>query len=261
MFSFTYGATTDKGDLRLENQDNILYRSGIVEGADTGLFIIADGMGGLAYGSQVSAYIISQFERWWQDDLIHMIHDHMDNESDIREILEQEIWDINRTVLHFNRSNQCRSGSTLSLLFLYHGRYYIENIGDSRVYRMRSGTLQQLTQDQSVVAGMLREKTMTEQEIKHSGMKHMLTMCIGMFEVPQSCYTTGEIQNGDIFLLCSDGLYNQLSQEEIENALDLSMLNAQEKALRLRNMITPGHASDNVSVIVAEVIEAEKQTE
>ncbi len=254
MFSFTYGATTDKGDLRRENQDSILCLSGNLEGIDSALFVIADGMGGLAYGSQVSEYIIRQFERWWNEDLIHMIHDQMDKDCDIREILEQEIWDINHAVLQFNRSNQCRSGSTLSLLFLYNGRYYIENIGDSRVYQMRGRNMRQLTEDQSVAVRIFKERAMTEQEMKRSSLRHVLTMCIGMFEVPQSFYASGEMEEGDCYCLCSDGLYNQLKYKEMEAVLASCVLSSQEKALRLRNMIVPGKASDNVSAIVVEAL-------
>lgn len=233
MFRYTYGITTDRGDVRPENQDSIFSQTGRIGGEWAALFVVADGMGGLSYGSKVSRFITDCFERWWQEDVGQMVLDGMDREEEIREFLEQEIWEINQRVLAFNRSQNCRSGSTLSLLFLYKGRYYIEHIGDSRIYQMRNGILSQLTADQAV--------------------QHKLTMCVGMFDVPKSLYYSGSLADGDVYCLCSDGLYNPMKQEVLKTVLEAESLSAQEKASRLRSEILSGAASDNVSAIVAEV--------
>lgn len=253
MLSYTSGAVTDRGDVREENQDSILLLSGSIKGRPAALFAVADGMGGLSHGAQVSRYITLQFERWWYEDFPQLIQEEMDCEDDIRELLEQEIWDINKAVLDFRNRMQCRSGSTLSLLLLYNDNYYIESIGDSRIYLMRNNKLTQLTSDQSLAARMMREHSMTEEEAQRSGMKNKLTMCIGMFLVPQSGYITGRLRRGDCFLLCSDGLYQPLKLEQMEDVLKKNELCAQEKADQLRQMIDPGNAGDNVSAIVAEI--------
>lgn len=237
MFCYTYGATTDKGDVRKENQDSILCQTGVIGGENAALFLVADGMGGLSYGAKVSHFIASRFERWWQEDFGLMVQDGMNREEEIREFLEQEIWETNQKVLAFNRAKHCRSGSTLSLLLLYRGQYYMEHIGDSRIYQMRNGELRQLTTDQSI--------------------GHKLTMCVGMFEVPKSVYCSGELRAGDVYCLCSDGFYHPLNQERFKTVLGSETLNAQEKAGQLRKEIAFGAASDNVSAIVAEVAEGE----
>lgn len=251
MIGYTYGAVTDRGDVRKENQDSILCLTESAGMRCSALFAVADGMGGLSYGASVSQYITKQFERWWKEDFADLVQNEMDREEEIRELMEQEIWDINQSVLHFNRRMKCRSGSTLSLMLLHKGRCHIENIGDSRVYRMRAGSLCQLTQDQSLAASMVRERGMTEEQVRRLGMKNKLTMCIGMFEKPESCYMADDILAGDQFLLCSDGLYNELDQEKMADVLASGVLTLPEKAVRMRRMIRPGHASDNVSVIIA----------
>lgn len=177
----------------------------------------------------------------------------MDKEEEIRELLEQEIWDINQAVLDFKNRMQCRSGSTLSLLLFYQNHYYIENIGDSRVYLAREGRLRQLTSDQSLAARMVRDHIMTEEEARHSRTKNVLTMCVGMFPVPQSGYISGELFSGDCFLICSDGLYQPLDNGQIETVLTDKGYNAQEKVDKLRCMIGQGNAKDNVSAIVIEI--------
>lgn len=253
MFCYTSGAVTDRGDFRTENQDSILLRSGDVENRAAALYVVADGMGGLSYGAQISQYITEQFHRWWQEDFPQLLRSGMDKEEEIRELLEQEIWDINQAVLDFKNRMQCRSGSTLSLLLFYQNHYYIENIGDSRVYLAREGRLRQLTSDQSLAARMVRDRIMTEEQARHSRTKNVLTMCVGMFPVPQSGYISGELFSGDCFLICSDGLYQPLDNGQIETVLTDKGYNAQEKVDKLRCMIGQGNAKDNVSAIVIEI--------
>lgn len=101
------------------------------------IFLVADGMGGLSYGSQISAYCTNQFAAWWHEDFSQMIQAGRDSDTDIKELLEQEIWDINTQIYQFKEREGCRCGSTLSALLLYNGKYYIENLGDSRIYRFR----------------------------------------------------------------------------------------------------------------------------
>lgn len=256
MFTYACGMTTDRGDIRPENQDSILALSGPVSGQTAGLYIVADGMGGLSHGAQVSSYITEQFARWWQEDFPYMVQEHMDHEEEIRELLEQEIWDINQAVLEFNNRMHCRSGSTLSLLLLYRGQYYIENIGDSRIYLLRNRSLKQMTQDQSLVAKLVRECKMTEEEARHSNMKNKLTMCIGMFPVPRSNYYSGKLQEKDCFLLCSDGFYHPAGQAQMEQVLRMDYVDARLKAEYLRQQIQPGKATDNVSAIIVDVVNA-----
>ena len=234
VFPYCYGAITDKGDVRAENQDSILAEAGVVHGRPSALMAVADGMGGLSYGAQASAYITEQFRRWWREDFPSMIADGIDREEDIKELLEQEIWDVNRGFFEFRSRMGCRTGSTLSLLLLYNGSFYVENLGDSRIYLYRNGSFFQLTNDQSVVENGRRK----------------LTMCVGMFEIPQSQYRHGRQQPEDRFLVCSDGLCNALDEGRIREIMGIQELSAQDRVQLLRRQISPGKARDNVSAIV-----------
>lgn len=255
MAVYTYGVITDCGDWKTENQDSILCVTGniLLRTAASALFVVADGMGGLSWGSQVSSYITERFRNWWKEDFPAMMEAGRSSDEDIRELLEQEIWDINQAILDFREHMQCRCGSTLSLLLLYDGKYYIENMGDSRIYGCRHGKMKRLTQDQSLVAQYVREKKLTEDEAKKSAQKNILTMCLGMFDVPQSYFLTGKLKEGDVFLLCSDGLYNPLEPEEMEIILGYGEYTAQEKTEMLRRAVLPGEARDNVSAVIVHV--------
>ena len=255
MAVYTYGVRTDRGDRKQENQDSILCVTGNIalDETEAALFLVADGMGGLSWGRQVSSYITSRFEAWWKEDFPAMMKAERSSDGDIQELLEQEIWDINQEILRFRSQTQCRCGSTLSLLLLYKGKYYIENMGDSRVYCCRRGKMSQLTQDQSLVAQLLREGKITQEEAERSEQKNILTMCLGMFDVPQSFFAVGKLRDEDVFLLCSDGLYNPEDPEEMVRILADTGCTAQEKADRLRGSVLPGEGRDNISAVVVQI--------
>ncbi len=263
-FTYQYGSLSDAGDVRRENQDAILCCTGekITEiwQKDATFFLIADGMGGLSYGSQVSTYCADRFTAWWNEDFPQMIQAGRDSDTDIKELLEQEIWDINTQIYQFKEREGCRCGSTLSVLLLYNGKYYIENLGDSRVYRFRKNNLEQLTKDQSLAAQLVREKRLTPEEAEDFPQKNVLTMCMGMFQIPQSGFEMGELKNGDMFLLCSDGFYGCVEEADVKEILEYysrqhDMGNGifQFAAEKLRSLIPEGAARDNVSLILTAV--------
>lgn len=261
MFIYTYGAISDRGDIRKENQDSIFVRLGKVEGQDAALFAVADGMGGLSYGAQTSRYITEQFGQWWEEEFPLILRDKMDREEDIQELLEQEIWEINQVILAFNQRMNCRSGSTLSLLLLYQDQYFIENLGDSRIYLLRDGKLEQITQDQTLVTQMMQKYHISEENVCSLIKKNKLTMCVGMFAVPKSNYYSGELHDGDCFLLCSDGFYQMLKKEQMVKVLGEAAFESEEKAEVLRQLMEVGKASDNVSAIVVDIAAKEKEKE
>lgn len=263
-FTYQYGSLSDAGDVRSENQDAILCCTGEKntqnQQNDAAFFLVADGMGGLSYGSQVSAYCTDQFTAWWHEDFSQMMQAGRDSDTDIKELLEQEIWDINTRIYQFKEREGCRCGSTLSALLLYNGKYYIENLGDSRIYRFRKNDLEQLTKDQSLAAQLVREKRLTPEEAEDFPRKNVLTMCIGMFQIPQSGFEMGELKNGDMFLLCSDGFYGCVEEADVKEILtrynrqhDKGNGILQFAVEKLRSLIPEGAARDNVSLILTEV--------
>lgn len=249
MGKYVYGALSDTGDVRMENQDSILCLLEGVTDQPAALFLIADGMGGLSHGAYVSQLITDRFQCWWQEDFSAMLMAGRNSDEDIKEMMEQELWDINQEILRFRHNRQCRCGSTISLLLLYKGKYYIENMGDSRIYLLRKGHLTQLTKDQSLAAQLVREGRLTEEEARNSEHKNVLTMCLGMFDIPHSFFLSGVIKRTDVFLLCSDGLYNALTTEKIKLILKQKRVPLQKRVRELRDAIPYGDGRDNISII------------
>jgi protein phosphatase len=252
MYHLVYSKITDIGDIRASNQDSILCLQNNFKNYSAGLFIVADGMGGLSNGGEASNYIVSQFQNWWNQDFPEMISKKIKSNDDVGELIEQEIWDINQAVIAYGNQVQSKVGSTLSLLLIIDDRYYIKNLGDSRIYLKRNKKLLQLTEDQSLVAQLIREKKLTLEEAKHYQKKNVLTMCIGIYQEPKAFSAYGKIKDRDQFLLCSDGLYNCMEAQEIWKTLSDRDIAEEQKAQSLRSIIQLGKAKDNVSAIVLE---------
>lgn len=254
MIRYEWGAVSDCGDVRSENQDRVLCLTGDINGIPVALFAVADGMGGLSYGSHASHYVVSQLQSWWYEDFFEMAALGKNSMEDIGDIFDQALWDINQSLRHAAIQSKCRWGSTLSLLLLRGDRYCIRNIGDSRIYLQRAGGLSQMTEDQSFVAALVRQGKMTEEEAEQSPNRNVLTMCVGMFEQLEVFRAEGRAKEGDFFLLCSDGFYHLLTPSAISHRLkEFVGAVPQAMAQYLRGEIPFGKASDNVSLVIVEV--------
>lgn len=132
-------------------------------------------------------------------------------------------------------------------------------MGDSRVYLIRKNKITQLTEDQSLVADMVRNGELTKEEAKSFKKKNVLTMCIGVFEDIRTYSKTGKIKDNDTFLLCCDGLHNHVSGEEIVKIVREKKIPFDDKAKALREKIEEGKANDNVSAVICECAKMSKK--
>ena len=147
-------------------------------------------------------------------------------------------------------------GTTLvGLLLEDHRRAVIAHVGDSRAYRLRGDRLEVLTQDHTMATALVREGHLTEREAVNHRLSHVLTRalcCEGRCEVE---ITKASVAAGDLFLLCSDGLSNMLSAEEIL-ALLLDGRDTEETCERLIQAALSQGGNDNITVVLVEILEA-----
>lgn len=238
----------EKGDVRPNNQDSILSLFSEKAGHKVGFFVVADGMGGLSCGEEISSMIVRHFSYWWEE-LLEEILERKNWKEEIEEELTQEIQELNTQAQAFGRQLHKKTGSTLSLLLIVDGTYFVKHLGDSRIYLYRKRKLTQLTVDQSLVMQIARERNLTREEAAKVAGKNVLTMCIGIYDVPQIFSARGKVNDKDYFLLCSDGLYNCLSDRKIRDVLADRHIVPEEKAQVIRQHILPGTAGDNISIL------------
>lgn len=259
MFNIEISSHTDIGDVKQTNQDCIFSKSGTVGNHSVGLFIVADGCGGLAYGEEISNLVVAHFSRVWNHELKALLQYNKIKANDVDELLEKAIRDINTSALAFSRQVESKVGSTASILLTIDNRFYIKNVGDSRIYLLRGKNIVQLTEDQSLVADMIRNGEMTKEEAKSFKKKNVLTMCIGVFDEIRTYSNNGKIKAGDKFLLCCDGIHNHVSPEKMIKIAKNKKSPFEGKAEEIRNIIEPGMANDNVSTVICRFTKMKNQ--
>ena len=137
-------------------------------------------------------------------------------------------------------------GTTLEVCLIYNNRAYIAHIGDSRIYRIRKEIIRQLTQDHSYVQTLLKQGTITKEEAKNHPKKNMLTKAIGCNAFVEPDVMVRGFQKEDTLVICSDGLTNMVSQEDIFNIVTNNIEIAPKELVDLANQ---NGGIDNVTVI------------
>jgi PPM family protein phosphatase len=146
---------------------------------------------------------------------------------------------------------ECRGmGSTLTVLTFQDGHYYIAQVGDSRAYLYRNKTLNQLTRDHSLVWPLYESGLLTKDDISRHPQKNLITRSIGTQPQVEADLQKGVALDGDIFLLCSDGLTDVLSDLEIQQLISYPDRHPQALSDLLINTANAGGGPDNVTAVV-----------
>jgi serine/threonine protein phosphatase PrpC len=206
-----FSAATDMGIVKTVNQDNIIIRTGKNNNVTYGLFAVADGMGGLSYGEIASRMACDALDLWWEKDLPHIIDKNGGELSKRLDISLQELfYKVNNDILCCASKAGENIGTTLTVIFIYNSEYVIKHVGDSRIYRVNKG-VQQLTYDHTWVSYQVSAGNLTCEEARNHPNRNILTQCIGVFNELEVFTNNGVIKDEDIFIACSDGLYDKLS--------------------------------------------------
>jgi len=241
----------DTGDVRPINQDHVFVRHGEIMGYQVGLFAVADGCGGMSHGEKISRLLADSLCVIWEQMIPGFLRSASNPVQEMMPALMTWIRQINSEAYAYGLRIGEKVGSTLTLLATLDRHYFILNAGDSRAYLSRGGNLTQLTQDQSLVADMLRNREITPEQAKVFGQRNVLTMCVGYFEQVQLFQAQGKLRKGDVFLLCSDGLYRSVEEEMICDSISRRVQRG--SAYVLRDLIPAGAARDNVSIVLVEI--------
>ena len=224
---------THVGKVRKNNEDSIIF-------IEPETFVVADGMGGQAAGEVASQMLIDTVKNF----LPTVPEPHSED------ILKKAILKSNAAILREAEKNPNYQGmgTTATILHIYNRRAYYAHVGDSRLYRLRNKIFEQITQDHSYVEELVRAGEITEAEARVHPMKNFLTQAVGAMEEITVDTASFSVQNGDIFLLCTDGLTNMVEDEKIAE-----ILTTENPADNLIQAALDNGGIDNVSVIVVGV--------
>jgi serine/threonine-protein phosphatase Stp1 len=229
-------ARTDPGKVRARNEDAVL------DCPQQGFWAVADGMGGHRGGDIASRLIVASLAQLlWQDDFDERL-------NDVRQCLHWLNRRLARELTIIAGSNDNIIGSTVVALLIEGSRAACVWAGDSRCYLWREQRLYQLTRDHSLMQQLMDEQQMSEGQARAQPHAGALTRAVGACEQLTLEVLELEVHPDDVFLLCSDGLYQGLSSDELGNALTLP---APEVALAgLFESVLRGPARDNLTGVV-----------
>ncbi|MRR15365.1 MAG: Stp1/IreP family PP2C-type Ser/Thr phosphatase [Deltaproteobacteria bacterium] len=240
----TAAGKTDRGLVRSKNEDHIHID------ARLGLLVVADGMGGHRSGETASRLAVEVVRDFFHQDRQGTgPQDGAYSETTNR--LRDAIWLANRTVYETAQKSPGLSGmgTTIAAAVLKGNQVSYAHIGDSRIYLVRSGSIMQLTDDHSLVREQVRHDRMTKEEAAHSTMKNILTRAVGIDSEVAADLGELTVLTGDILLLCSDGLHNMVSDEEMLEIISRAG-NVHAASEFLVDTANDNGGLDNVSAIV-----------
>jgi serine/threonine protein phosphatase PrpC len=252
----TVAARSDVGRVRTNNEDafNITdlatgtsltaeRGAGAIDVRDKGVLLaLSDGMGGHQAGEVASALVLESLRAAMQAGAANSI------EVKIEAAVRRANADVARAARTDNKSGM---GATLTAVFIGGVDAYVAEVGDSRAYLLRSGRLRQITRDQSLVQMMVDKGLLSKEDAKISPHKNVILQAMGLADDVRVAIARLHLRRGDRLLLCSDGLSNMLSDDELRE-----ILGGADATTACERLIDRGNelgGEDNITAIVAEI--------
>lgn len=245
-----YGKT-DVGRRRAENQDNFVIKR---YAGDVLFAVVCDGMGGANGGSTASSVAINAFAECLDSaEREHPAFFGM-SEDDLLDLLSEAATEANRAVYRLAQTSSSLNGmgTTLVGCIVVGEHAYIVNIGDSRLYAIMDGFIEQVTHDHSYVQHLVDKGVMTREEAKVSSVKSWITRCVGEKKTVDPDLFTCDVKPGAYAVLCSDGLTNYVEPDEICEIVDQIGVSGdiQGACESLINCANSRGGSDNITAVV-----------
>lgn len=245
---------TDPGRVRDHNEDCIESRP------DIGLFVLADGMGGYNAGEVASGMATSLIsdglqESWVPHDVERLGRD--DAKALSEQLIKEQIGRANTAIYTTSQNNpECAGmGTTLVVTLFYDNFLTVAHIGDSRLYRLRGESMEQVTRDHSLLQEQLDSGLITPEEAKLSQNKNLVTRALGIDPTVEPEVHVYETQPDDVFLLCSDGLSDMVEDEEIRLTLITLKSNPNLTVQQLVQAANDNGGRDNISAMLIRIAE------
>lgn len=243
---------TNPGMVRSHNEDSVAIETAC------GLVVLADGMGGYNAGEVASGIAVSVVAT----EVSHRLQDASPTDRDEGtgeelgvSLLRDNIQKANASIFQASQSQPqyAGMGTTIVSGLFYDNRVAVAHVGDSRMYRLRGGTLEAITRDHSLLQEQIDGGIISVEDARLSKNKNLVTRAVGIDAEVASEIHVHDVLVGDIYLLCSDGLNDMVEDEDIQSALYAMQGNLPLAAEQLIQMANDNGGRDNVSVILVKV--------
>jgi PPM family protein phosphatase len=246
---------TDTGKVREHNEDTI------ATDGDIGLLVLADGMGGYNAGEVASGIAVKTVmnlirEQVEREDLTVLDKDTGMTRPSI--ILRDAINRANKIIYQTARSQpQCEGmGTTIVAALFFDNRVSIAHVGDSRMYRLRSDRFEQVTMDHSLLQELVDRGFYSAEEAQRAANKNYVTRALGVEPNVDVELQEAVVHKGDVYVLCSDGLSDMVEDDDIHLTISTFSANLDTVAKQLIQLANDNGGRDNVSAVMAQVLDA-----
>jgi len=235
-----WSQATETGLVRKQNEDNFCICP------DIGLFAIADGMGGHQAG-EIASRLATQ-------KLADFIRTYLEFYSDQKTLLTKGMQEINHQIYLISQQNKRYQGmgTTLTAALIQNNHLYLAHIGDSRLYLLRQEQIKQLTEDHTVVQNLVTSGTITADQARTHPKRHILTRALGIDSNVKAEISQINLKAQDKILLCTDGLTNYVTPEEIHHLVN-NAAEVKQAVHNLTEMALERGGADNITVILVAV--------
>lgn len=246
---------TDVGRKREHNED------AVTSDMEIGLVVLADGMGGYKAGEVASEIAVLTIVAELKESMLALQPGQTDTAEGMQaesRLIYEAVAKANASVYSVSQSQpQCAGmGTTLVMGLFTNDKLLVGHIGDSRMYRLRGEELVQMTEDHSLLQEQIKSGLMTPAQAKLSANKNLVTRALGIDPEVELELHEYEVEAGDIYLLCSDGLSDLVEDEDIHLTLTTLSANLGLAANQLIQMANDNGGKDNISVILARVLKS-----
>ncbi|MFO1401315.1 MAG: Stp1/IreP family PP2C-type Ser/Thr phosphatase [Steroidobacteraceae bacterium] len=246
---------TDTGKVREHNEDTIAFD------AETGLMVLADGMGGYNAGEVASGIAVKT--------ITHLVREALEREDLMRPdaatglsrpaiILRDAIARANKIIFQTARTQpQCEGmGTTIVAALFFDNRIAVAHVGDSRLYRLRGSQLDQVTLDHSLLQELVDRGFYSPEEAQRAANKNYVTRALGVEATVEVEVQEHPAQRGDVYVLCSDGLSDMVEDDDIGLTINTFGANLETVAKQLIQLGNDNGGKDNISVVLAQVLDS-----
>ncbi len=253
--TFLSAVCSDKGIQKQTNQDSICLKIAKTSIGQVLLAVVCDGVGGLHKGEVASANVVRAFDTWFMNDLAPLLQ--VFSIEEVKYQWKRIIQQQNHYIREYGKRNQMQLGTTLTaLLMIDKQEALIAQVGDSRAYVIHR-QLECLTSDQTWVNREVERGHMTKEEATQDARRNILLQCIGTSSIVEPAFVEHTPMKDAVYLLCSDGFYHKLQEQEIATSCSpVSFHQEEEMKNTLENLMKQNKErieTDNMSAILIKV--------
>ncbi len=246
-----FAGKTDVGQVRAHNEDQLLVPSEMAIG------VVSDGMGGHACGevaSELTIETIDEFYKRTQEDVAPTWPLRMPQAELERDRITTAIKLANSRIFETAQAEAEKKGMgcTVDMIYFVQERAFIGHVGDSRVYRIRHGVMEQVTEDHSLLNDYKRMKEMSGEEVQNFPHKNVVVRALGLAEQVKVDVIVEESVLGDVYLLCTDGLTDMLTDDEISEIVQ-GHERLDSACAKLIEAANDAGGKDNITAVIARV--------